>query len=103
MFTLRDGGNMASPVPRTISLIENRMEKITEDLELLKLKTGLWKLVPRKSDISISNFISKFLDFYESIDYSHFCFTYTLLWLHIPFFDFIRKSNTLALLFLFLT
>ena len=38
---------MASPVPTTISLIENRMEKITEELELLKLKTGSWKLVPR--------------------------------------------------------
>ena len=59
---------MARPVPTTISLIENRMEKITEELESLKLRTGLWKLVPRKSDISISNFISKFLHFYESID-----------------------------------
>ena len=38
---------MASPVLMTVSLIENRLEKITEELELLKLKTGSWKLAPR--------------------------------------------------------
>lgn len=90
------------------SLVESRMEKTTEELELLKLKAGPWKLVPRccselcKSDISVSTLSHfKILAFLCCL-FIYFCFTYAILWLRIPFYCFIRRNNALALLFLLL-